>query len=88
MTPEICPNCGAELTPRARVCPECGADANPGGSEPAGPENLDLPEESFDYDDFVAREFGSSSPKPRGINWFWWLTSLVVLVAMIYFLVR
>lgn len=88
MTPEICPNCGAEIPRRARACPECGADERTGWSESAGAENLDLPSEPFDYADFVSREFGSRSPKPRGIHWFWWLTAVVVLAAMVFFLVR
>ena len=88
MTPEICPHCGAELPRRARACPECGADDSTGWSESAGSEHLDLPEEKFDYADFVSREFGSASPKPRGLHWFWWLTALVVLAGMIFWLVR
>lgn len=88
MTPEICPNCGVELPRQARACPECGADETTGWSENAGREDLDLPEERFDYDEFVRREFGSASPKPGGIKWFWWLTAVMVLAAMVFFLVR
>jgi len=88
MTPEICPNCGAELPRRARACPECGADETTGWSETAGGENLDLPEEAFDHAEFVRREFGSAAPKPQGVKWFWWVTAVVVLAAMILFLVR
>ena len=88
MTPEICPNCGAELPRRARACPECGADEATGWSENAGGENLDLPGGQFDYDDFVSQEFGSASPKPSGIQWFWWVTAVVVLICMMVWLVR
>ncbi len=88
MTPEICPNCGAEVPRRARACPECGADERTGWSDSAAGEHLDLPSEPFEYDDFVNREFGSRSPKPRGIHWFWWLTAVLVLAAMVFFLVR
>ena len=37
-TPEICPNCGAEVPPRAKACPECGFDAStfPAGQVAAG----------------------------------------------------
>jgi hypothetical protein len=87
-TPEICPNCGAELPQRARACPECGADEATGWSENAGAEHLELPGEQFDYDDFVRREFGSGSPKPRGIKWFWWVTAVVVLIGMVIWLIR
>jgi hypothetical protein len=82
---ETCPNCGAELPRRAQACPECGADERTGWSETAGTEHLGLPEEEFDYQEFAAREFGSQSPKPRGIHWFWWLVGLLVLGAMVCF---
>ena len=88
MTPEICPNCGADLPRRARACPECGADEETGWAENAAAENLNLPGESFDYDDFVRQEFGARSPKPGGIKWFWWVTAVLVLAGMIYYLIR
>ena len=87
MNPEICPHCGAELPRRARACPECGADEETGWSEKAGTEHLDLPEEAFDYREFASRDFGSSSPKPRGTHWFWWVTAVLVLLGMILWLV-
>ncbi len=43
-----------------------------------------LPEESFDYEDFVKREFDADkSPKPRVINWLWW-TVAVGLIALFF----
>jgi len=86
--PEICPNCGADVPPRARACPECGADEKTGWSEAAHASGLDLPDENFDYDDFVKRELGGKSPVPRGIHWFWWVVALVVAVAFIAFWLR
>jgi len=61
MTPDICPNCGAEVPAGARACPECGADEETagGGSPPQRPR---LPDEEFDYDDFTKREFGKARP--------------------------
>ena len=32
MTPEVCPNCEAEVPAGARACPECGADESTGWS--------------------------------------------------------
>ena len=86
--PEICPNCGAEVPPRVRACPECGADEATGWSEAARTDGLDLPDDNFDYDDFVKREFGGAKPIPRGIHWFWWVIALVVLAAFIAFWLR
>jgi zinc-ribbon domain len=70
MPPEICPNCGAEVPRNAKACPECGSDEETGWSEKAESGNLDVPEEGFDYDKFVEREFGGKKPVPEGIHWF------------------
>jgi len=46
-------------------------------------DGLDLPDENFDYNDFVKREFGGPSAVPRGIHWFWWAMALVVAVVLV-----
>jgi len=79
MSPEICPNCGAEVPRNAKACPECGSDETTGWSEKAHADNLGLPDENFDYDEFVKNEFGTGRRKPRGISWFWWLTALLLV---------
>jgi zinc-ribbon domain len=88
MAPEICPNCGAEVPPKARACPECGADEQTGWSEEARVGGLDLPDENFDYNDFVKREFGGKSVVPRGLHWFWWVVALVVAALLLTFWLR
>ena len=88
MPPEICHNCGAEVPPKARACPECGADEKTGWPEAARSDGLDLPDEDFDYDDFVKREFGDKSPVPRGIHWFWWIIALLVVIAFLAYWLR
>ena len=89
MTPEVCPNCGAEVPRHAKACPECGADETTGWSENANASHLGLPDEEFDYEEFVEAEFGQggSRVKPRGIHWLWWVTAavLVVLLAFWFF---
>jgi hypothetical protein len=85
MPKEECPNCGAELPPGALACPECGSDENTGWSHAAKNDSLSLPDDSFDYDDFVKREFGSKNPVPRGLHWFWWLMAVLVLAAFVLF---
>jgi uncharacterized membrane protein YvbJ len=76
--PEICPNCGAEVPPRAKACPECGSDESTGWSTDARAQSLDLPDDNFDYDEFVENEFGK--PKKRRISWVWIATAVVLLV--------
>jgi len=88
MIPEICPNCGAKVPPQAKACPECGSDEQTGWSEEAYAGGLDLPEETFDYEDFVEREFGSKRPMPRGIHWLWWVTALLLLGVFLFFWLR
>jgi uncharacterized membrane protein YvbJ len=86
--PEICPNCGAEVPRNAKACPECGSDEQTGWSEEAYADSLDLPEQEFDYDDFVKREFGGQSPVPRGVHWVWWVVGIVVVLAFLILLMR
>ena len=72
----------------ALACPECGADHNSGWRKDAeSHEALDLPDEDFDYDEFVRQEFGSSF-KPAGTKTIWWITAILIIVASaaLYFL--
>lgn len=88
MAPEICPNCGADVPPKARACPECGADEKTGWSEKAAAERLGLPDDEFDYDEFVKEEFGDKKQPTRPpIGWFWWVVAVGLLIAIaVYFL--
>jgi uncharacterized membrane protein YvbJ len=76
--PETCPNCGADVPRDARACPACGADEKTGWSEEAYASGLNLPDETFDYDEFVDREFGRKKALPFGISWFWWAVAAVL----------
>jgi hypothetical protein len=82
--PESCPNCGADVPRNAKVCPGCGADEKTGWSDSAYAGRLGIPDENFDYDEFVKEEFGSRSPKPRGIRWLWWITAVLLLVLLLF----
>lgn len=87
-SPSVCPVCGSVLPRNAQVCPECGADEQTGWSEQARYDGLDLPEEEFDYGDFVRREFGGGRrlAPPRGVRWGWWLVAVLVLAALLVWL--
>lgn len=82
--------CGEEVPRNALACRECGADHNSGWRLEAGTyDALGESEDEFDYDEFVQNEFGNSV-KPRGIRTIWWITAVVVLVALslLYFVIR
>ena len=85
MSPETCPNCGADVPPGAKSCPECGADESAGWSEAATAERLGIPDDHFNYHEFVEEEFGRPHLKPRGIRWIWWLTALVLIGLLLLF---
>ena len=44
-----------------------------------------MPDDSFDYDKFVDREFGKKKVLPFGISWFWWLVAIVLVVLFTLF---
>lgn len=88
MAPETCPHCGGHVPPGAKACPECGADERTGWSEEAASGGLDLPDEEFDYEQFVKSEFGGGGPVPRGIHWFWWLVAVLLVFALAWWLLK
>jgi hypothetical protein len=88
MAPEVCPNCGAEVPCNAKACPECGSDEKTGWSETAYASNLGLPDEEFDYKEFVKEEFGTRRAKPHGISWFWWVVALLLVVLLLFLFLR
>ncbi|MBA3882419.1 MAG: zinc ribbon domain-containing protein [Chthoniobacterales bacterium] len=80
-TPEICPVCGEDVPRGALACPDCGADHNSGWREDAEIcDAVDLRGDTFDYDEFVRNEFGSSA-KPAGVKTIWWIVAIVLLIA-------
>jgi hypothetical protein len=82
--PESCPNCNADVPRNAKACPECGADENTGWSASARASSFGLPDEEFDYNEFVKEEFGTGAAKPRGIGWLWWLVALLLVGLLVY----
>ena len=81
--PELCPNCGAEVPPRARACPECGADESSGWNERAATQNLGIPDpDDFDSEEFAREEWG---PAPRRHLSFGWIAvGIGLLLAMLF----
>ena len=57
-----CPHCGEELPLGTKRCRSCGASDDCGWEE-ATDGRYDI-DDDFDYDDFVAREFGTDGDPP------------------------
>jgi predicted nucleic acid-binding Zn ribbon protein len=80
----VCPVCGAEVPTHARACPECGADERTGWNEEMTRyDDVDLPEEAFDRDEFLRDEGLKSRRRPKGVRWFWWLVGLGLVLVLI-----
>lgn len=83
----ICPYCDTEV----RVggpCPGCAKKivkfkpARKSRKRDHSTDGLSLPDDEFDYEDFIAREFGTAPHKKLGIKWYWWLIGIVALAGM------
>jgi hypothetical protein len=68
-----CKSCHFELSPNARACSRCGTPLRAPNSSPE-------PDDTFDYDDFIRREFGHQI-RPSHISPFWWIVAILTLIA-------
>lgn len=82
MAPDTCPNCGADVPSGAKACPECGADEETGWSETARYEELGIPDDSFNYEEFVEREFEGKKPK-RKLQIVWVIVAILLVVSLL-----
>ncbi len=90
-TPKVCPVCGEDVPPKSLSCPECGSCHKTGWKEDADVyDGLDLPDDEFDYDDFVSREFGTKdrNVKPAGMSPLWWFTAILLFIILLVGLLR
>lgn len=89
--PEVCPQCGALVPARVRACPECGSDDQTGWSDHAQAQRLGIPDDEFDYEEFLKEEFGEAGRvkiKPPGLKWRWWLVALGLVVFFLWAVLR
>lgn len=85
----ICPTCGREVRVGG-VCAGCaGKSRKPrprpkrkSWEEDGHVDGLDLPDDDFDYQDFIAREFGKSPHRRTGVKWYWWCLGVLLLVLL------
>ena len=75
--------CGEWVRKGQAACEECGSCANSGWGMGDDLGGVDLPDDDFDYDAFIEREFGGGSERKLGEGrWagvFWWAAVLVLL---------
>ena len=86
-TPPVCPNCRADVPPRALACPKCGSDHSTGWREYGYNGGADSQEDDFDYNESFKKEFGSNAI-PTNVKPIWWITGIVLLVLVVIGLVR
>jgi uncharacterized membrane protein YvbJ len=83
MKPDICPQCGAVVPENATSCNECGSCEETGWSDSAQAERLGIPDDSFDYDNYIKEEFGDESTRRR--KSLLWPVIAVLLLILIFF---
>lgn len=93
----MCPTCGAEVKVGA-ACPGCvpkkrsrkkrvsAAPKKRSWDQDSMSDGVDIPDEDFDYDEFVQREFGNTPHKQIGIKWYWWATAVALAVSILVLL--
>jgi hypothetical protein len=91
MVPEVmtyvCPFCGCEVRV-GKPCRGCAKKVRkpkprkPPWHQDPSQDGLNLPDDDFDYDAFVTREFGKAPHQVLDIKWYWWLLAVFLLVAM------
>lgn len=89
----ICPTCGAEVTVGGE-CPGCAPVKKPRRKKVAAGQKkpweqdemydgLDLPDDEFDYDEFVSKELKRAPHRKIGIRLYHWITALVLVVLLL-----
>ena len=90
----MCPTCGSEVRVGG-VCPGCVPQRKKKRKRKveAGPkkrraweqdsiyDGLGIPDDEFDYEEFIAREFNAKPHRKIGIKWYWWVTAVVLVLA-------
>ena len=87
-----CPNCGADVPESAKFCRQCGASDDSGWGENDDSWSSDgvgsgySPDDDFDYDEYIAREFpDQAGPRPgHGVKR--WAMAVLVAIVVAAFL--
>lgn len=85
----LCPGCGGEVPIGPAGCPRCPPPKPRKPKRQAEKrsweqdkcyDDLDLPDEDFDYDEFVEREFGRKPHRQIGVPFHWWAIGLGLIL--------
>ncbi|MEI6351118.1 MAG: hypothetical protein WCP06_08425 [Verrucomicrobiota bacterium] len=76
--PGECPVCRCDVFEGAKACPDCGADERSGWQE------IEFPAEAFDYQTYMAEEFGQDRGL-RDMHPVWMLAAVILVFAMFGF---
>lgn len=93
----LCPTCDSEVEVGGD-CPICVLKNKPrrkkttAGSpkswhQDSSLDGLNLPDEDFDYDEFVKEEFSSEPHEKVGIKFYWWFTALLLVIAFVWLVI-
>jgi hypothetical protein len=81
----VCPHCGEVLIGDPTNCRRCGADEETGWASDSATAGLGLPDDEFDYDEFMREEFGTG--RRRWLPALWIVTGvLAALLAVLMLL--
>lgn len=75
-----CPGCAKKTKSKAKPAKK---RAKKSWEQDSTYDGLNLPDDDFDYDEFVSREFGKAPHQALGVAWYWWLLGIIALVALI-----
>ncbi len=82
----VCPFCGGQVRV-GKPCPGCLKKVKKpqplSWEQEKSKDGLDLPGDDFDYDEFIAREFGKSPHRRSELKWYWWALAVALLIGMI-----
>ncbi len=85
--PEFCPNCGERIRENDSSCRNCGSCTETGWSERAYYDSIGVDydaDEQFDYDEFLEREFNTSSSSGQGQSTLFRIVAAVLVILLVY----
>jgi hypothetical protein len=80
--PGDCPVCGEFVPKGSYACTHCSADDRSGWKEDDSYDGLNLPDEEFNYDEFLKNEFGDSEISNK-LHPLWSVTGIILLILSI-----